>query len=105
MKSIIQESMSPTNWDAAVTVSDAADATRTLESGRILLFKSLGFTLTPQEHRFLSPECADPRSKSIGYDSGRDGLQGTPLQGRDRQALTSVRRRWCGRSSNHDDPG
>ncbi len=95
MKSIIQESMSPTNWDAAVTVSDAADATRTLESGRILLFKSLGFTLTPQEQRFLSPECADPRSKNISYDSGRDRIQGTPLQGRDREDLTSMMRRFA----------
>lgn len=95
MESSILELLSPTNWDPVVNAIEAADATQALERGRILLFKSLGFSLTPQEQRFLSPECADPRSKNMSYDSGTDKIRGTPVQGRDREDLTAMMRRFA----------
>jgi hypothetical protein len=95
MESNILELLSPTNWDPVVNAIEAADATQALERGRILLFKFLGFSLTPQEQRFLSPECADPRSKNISYDSGTDKIRGTPVQGRDREDLTAMMRRFA----------
>lgn len=95
MESSILELLSPTKWDTSINAIEAADATRALESGRILLFKFLGFSLTTQEQRFLSAECADPRSKNISYDSGNDKIRGTTLQGRDREDLTAMMRRFA----------
>ena len=94
MESIIQESLSPANWEPLVNAAEAADATQALERGRILLFRQLGFSLSPQEQRFLSPDCTDPRSKNISYDSGADKIRGTTLQGRDREDLTAMMRRF-----------
>jgi 3-deoxy-D-manno-oct-2-ulosonic acid (Kdo) hydroxylase len=95
MESSILELLSPTNWSPFINATEAADATQALERGRILLFKFLGFSLTPQEQRFLSPECADPRSKNISYDSGTDNIRGTTVQGRDREDLTAMMRRFA----------
>ena len=95
MESSILELLSPTKWDPFINAIEAADATQALEKGRILLFKFLGFSLIPQEQRFLSPECADPRSKNISYDSGTDKIRGTTVQGRDREDLTAMMRRFA----------
>ncbi|MBI3530626.1 MAG: Kdo hydroxylase family protein [Betaproteobacteria bacterium] len=100
MESSILELVSPTNWDPIVNAIESADATQALERGRILLFKFLGFSLTPREQRFLSPECADPRAKNISYDSGTDKVRGTTVQGGDREDLTAMMRRFAAQALN-----
>ena len=95
MESIILELLSPTNWDALIDGVEATNAMQALEKGRVLLFRTLRFPLSPDEQRFLSPECADPKSKNVSYDSGKDETRGTRLQDGPRQDLTAMMRRFA----------
>lgn len=51
-------------------------AIQQLESGHILFFPQLPFTLAPDEKNFLSPEFADPNAKNISYLPMRNKLWG-----------------------------
>jgi len=98
MESIILELLSPTNWDAFIDSIEATNAMQALEKGRVLLFGTLRFPLSPDEQRFLSPECADPKSKNVSYDFGKDEIRGTSLQDGARQDLTAMMRRFATRA-------
>jgi len=98
MESIILELLSPTNWDAFIDSIEATNAMQALEQGRVLLFRALRFPLSPDEQRLLSPECADPKSKNVSYDFGKDEIRGTRLQDGARQDLTAMMRRFATRA-------
>lgn len=95
MESIILELPSPTTWDAFIDNIQATNAMQALEKGRVLLFGTLRCSLSSDEQRFLSPECADRKSKNVSYDLGKDEIRGTSLQGGDRQDLTAMMRRFA----------
>jgi hypothetical protein len=63
------------NWDEQFTGDIQSDAITATENGKILLFPTLPFTLTPTEKQFLSPVYADPKAKNISYHSGTDILR------------------------------
>jgi 3-deoxy-D-manno-octulosonic acid hydroxylase-like protein len=98
MESIILELLSPTTWDAFIDDVEATNAMQALEKGRVLLFRTLRFPLSPDEQRFLSPECADPKSKNVSYEFGKDETRGTRLQDGARQDLTAMMRRFATRA-------
>ena len=98
MESIILKLLSPTNWDAFIDSIEVTNAMQALERGRVLLFGTLGFSMSSDEQRFLSPECADPRSKNVSYDFGKDEIRGTSLQDGARQDLTAMMRRFATRA-------
>lgn len=64
------------NWDKSFTSNVQLQAVNDLECGKVLHFPQLGFTLSPEEHCFLSPQLADPRSKNISYQSTTNQLWG-----------------------------
>lgn len=79
-------------------------AIQQLESGHVLFFPSLPFSLAPDEKIFLSPEFADPSSKNISYHPTLNKLWGvqrmseeqrhqlkTMLHRFSQQALTMIR--------------
>ena len=68
-------------WDAALTPAERATAVATLESGGILFFPQLPFTLEPNECQFLSPDWSDGKAKNISLDLSTrriSGAQATP---------------------------
>ncbi|CAN5245216.1 Kdo hydroxylase family protein [soil metagenome] len=76
-----------TRWSADPTGAAPTTAVEAVvEAGRILAFPSLGFTLAPDEARFLDPRWAAPGSKNIsvrgaallGADDGPGELRGAP---------------------------
>lgn len=64
------------HWDENFSQQDQQVAIDQLESGQILFFPSLTFTLSPEEAMFLNPDFADPHSKNIGYHSRENKLWG-----------------------------
>lgn len=58
---------SASQWDEKFSESTQQQAIHSLESGQILYFPDLTFSLAPHELQFLSPDHADPQSKNIGY--------------------------------------
>lgn len=55
-------------WDERFSDNTLLDAITRLESGHVLYFPKLAFTLKPEERVFLTPDCADPKAKNIGYN-------------------------------------
>ncbi|MDR3477398.1 MAG: Kdo hydroxylase family protein [Gammaproteobacteria bacterium] len=62
-------------WDEPFTNDIQSEAIAATESGKILLFPTLPFTLTPDEQRFLSPIYVDSKAKNISYNSVTDVLR------------------------------
>jgi hypothetical protein len=67
------KAFSTTQWNEHFPDSAQQQAIHSLETGQILYFPQLSFSLSPEEQLFLSPHYADPHSKNISYlaDQGR----------------------------------
>ncbi len=65
-----------TQWDENFSDAIQAQAISALETGHVLLFPALAFSLNANEMAFLSPQIADKRSKNIGYHSTQNKLWG-----------------------------
>jgi hypothetical protein len=63
-------------WNEHFTASVQKKAIDSLEKGQILFFPHLGFSLSPNEQMFLSPDYADPHAKNISYHAKRHKLWG-----------------------------
>lgn len=63
-------------WDGYFTDSVQEKAIAYLESGYVLYFPNLPFTLMSDEQLFLSPQFADPRVKNISYSADHNTLRG-----------------------------
>ena len=61
------QTLSTRQWDENFSSSIQQQAISNLESGSLLYFPELAFSLTSEEKHFLSPDYADPRAKNIGY--------------------------------------
>ena len=65
-------------WQAAPDSADQQRAVGALEGGGVLLLPHLGFELTAEERRFLSPVWSDARAKNISLEGGAiKGARGT----------------------------
>jgi hypothetical protein len=63
-------------WNEHFPDSAQQQAIKSIESGQILYFPQLAFTLTPEEQIFLSPDYADTHAKNISYNSATNKLWG-----------------------------
>lgn len=70
------EHMALTSWQKSLCKDDQEQAIEVLESGRIILFPGLNFTLNREETHFLSDKYTDPNVKNISYDFHTDHIQG-----------------------------
>lgn len=64
------------NWHESLEASIQQQALNSIESGQILYFPELRFSLLPEEQTFLSPEYADPHAKNISYHPKEHKLWG-----------------------------
>ena len=62
------------SWRPALTTQAQRDAAHALESGAVLVLPLLGFALSENERRFLTPDWSDGRAKNIS-------LEGRALKG------------------------
>jgi 3-deoxy-D-manno-oct-2-ulosonic acid (Kdo) hydroxylase len=71
----VLESLDATGWDDPAGANAQAAAVCALEDGKVLFFPRLGFALSPEETRFLSPGFADARSKNVSFDPQTDTVK------------------------------
>lgn len=90
------ETFETQQWDEEFSELNQQRAVRQLEGGHILYFPSLAFALSPEEHSFLSPACANPDSKNIGYHLPSQKLWGIQrLPHSQRQQLRNMIQRYA----------
>jgi hypothetical protein len=70
------KNFSTSSWGAHYPDFTQNEAINSLEQGSILYFPELAFKLNTDETQFLTPDCADPKSKNIGFDSKNKRLWG-----------------------------
>lgn len=63
-------------WNEHFPDSAQKQAIHSLESGHIIYFPSLAFSLSAEEQQFLSPDFADPHAKNISYHASTHKLWG-----------------------------
>lgn len=63
-------------WNEHFPDSIQQVAIQSLESGQVLYFPGLDFTLSQEESQFLTPEFADPHAKNISYQADANKLWG-----------------------------
>ena len=81
-------------WRGLPTQSDCSGALAALESGCVLSFPQLAFSLLPAEHALLSPTLSTGRAKNISLDpSGR--LEGAKLSREERRLLPAMMERFA----------
>ena len=83
-------------WDTLFSSDLQSQAVENIENGHILCFPELPFTLLENEKRFLTPECADPKAKNVGYSSLQNRLWGVQrLSDTEHQALKAMLERYA----------
>ena len=81
-------------WSGPLAQSDRRDAISALESGHVLFFPQLAFSLLPSEHSLLSPALSSGRSKNISLDpAGR--LENAKLSPEERSLLPAMMERFA----------
>ncbi|MDE2149592.1 MAG: Kdo hydroxylase family protein [Gammaproteobacteria bacterium] len=83
-----------TNWSPAIADGVGPGLKAHLESGEVLWAEQLGFTLAPEEWRFIDPRWADGRAKNISYDTGRGQIKGAIGNRADLDALRTLMHRF-----------
>lgn len=63
-------------WNEPFSDDIQQHAIRYLENGQVLFFPQLSFSLTSDEHIFLTPDYVDPESKNISYHPSTHQLKG-----------------------------
>ena len=94
MKDVL-ETMEIESFDATISDEKKKKAIQALEQGKVVYFPNLSFKLNQNEHRFLSPEWVNKKSKNISYDFKNDQLGGSVCQGHDAQQLSAMIRRYA----------
>ena len=75
------EEVGISEWHGPFGPNVRASALDALESGKVLYFPSLAFSLSDAEKEFLSPAVASGRSKNISFDHTNCKLQGMSVSG------------------------
>lgn len=68
--------LSINDWTSLLPKTLCDDAIEQLESGKILLFDPLPFSLTANEKKFLTPDCIKNGRKNISYDINTNNIKG-----------------------------
>ncbi len=81
-------------WSGTLAQNERIEALATLESGCVLYFPRLGFSLLPPERSLLSPALSSGRAKNISLDpSGR--LENAKLSREERALLPAMMERFA----------
>ena len=84
-----------TAWHAELSEEECRRAQLCLESGGVLLFPGLAFTLTNEERPLLDhPDPTEGRVKNVSYDPANDSLRGTILEGEERETARAMLARY-----------
>jgi 3-deoxy-D-manno-oct-2-ulosonic acid (Kdo) hydroxylase len=78
------------DWHGTPDRQTAARLIRSLESGKVIYFPHLAFSLKESERRFLSPDCSDGKAKNVSYDARDRSIQGTSCKDGDRDDLAAM---------------
>jgi 3-deoxy-D-manno-oct-2-ulosonic acid (Kdo) hydroxylase len=91
----VLEVMDLESVDAPISSEMQQMAISSLEQGKVLYFPKLPFQMNLDEHRFLSPEKVDPKSKNISYDIRNHRLGGTICVDQEAEQLKTMVRRYA----------
>lgn len=82
-------------WNGSIDKDIALNLLNSIEEGQVIFLPHLPFLLSLQEQRFLTPMCADPKSKNISYDSQTSVLRGSNCQDNDLVELKELMNRFA----------
>ena len=94
MSEKILKNIDCSTWDTLFTPELQQTSTEALENGKILWLPQLPFTLLAHENRFLSPDCADHKTKNISFSQKDNSLRGTRCIGNDYEELKMMLQRF-----------
>jgi hypothetical protein len=80
-------------WDAPASEADRAAAIDALENGQVVHLPQLGFTVSPDEQRFLDPKIL-AKAKNVSFTPWTGKVGGTVLEGADAEALRAMLERF-----------
>jgi 3-deoxy-D-manno-oct-2-ulosonic acid (Kdo) hydroxylase len=90
--------ISTTEWNSIVSSEEQTKTTHLLESGEIIYFPKLAFSLTADEKKFLDANILAPKIKNVSLDSNKNALKGTRLLGNDFMQLQNMMMRYADHS-------
>ncbi len=81
-------------WNDTFSDEMQQEATQALENGKIILLPTLNFPLLTHENKFLSPDCANVKTKNISFNQQNHSLRGTRCIGDDYEELKIMLQRF-----------
>jgi len=94
MSEKILKTIDCSTWNTLFTSGLQQESTAALENGKIILLPQLPFTLLAHENRFLSPDCANHKTKNISFSQKDNSLRGTRCIGNDYEELKIMLQRF-----------
>lgn len=82
------------SWEVPISAENQKKAIDDLESGKVLYFEKLPFSLDEDELQFLSPSILDGKAKNISLDKKKNRLSGTLLSPEKAELLKKMLRRY-----------
>jgi 3-deoxy-D-manno-oct-2-ulosonic acid (Kdo) hydroxylase len=82
-------------WNNFISEDIKNESLESLESGKVLFFPALSFSLNPDEQRFLDPKIVDPKTKNISFDARHNRLGGTLCEGEEASCLKKMIERYA----------
>lgn len=89
------ETIDHADWGVAPPPHIQQQALYALESGKVIFFPKLSFTMHDHEQMFLSPDVCDANSKNVSYYLHNDELRGTKHQGEHASHLKALLKRYA----------
>ena len=83
------------SWSHLISGPIQEQVINSLESGKVLFFPKLAFSLKPHEMLFLSPKILDPKSKNVSYNLHTDKLGGIQCEGQEAKTLKELIKRYA----------
>ncbi len=83
------------SWQTVYSDHQQEEATREIESGGLVFFPRLAFTLSEAEKRFLVPDAVGHKVKNVSFDVRNGALRGSALEGADAAALRAMLERYA----------
>ena len=95
----VLEPLGLTSWEGPFSSGIVAQAAEALETGKLLYAPQLSFELSEAEHRFLTPDHLEDKSKNVSFRSNPGDLRGVRCQGSERDEYLGMLRRYHSRAS------
>ena len=90
----VLESFDTADWNETVGANAQGSAIAALEDGKVLFFRRLGFSLSADESRFLSPAFADEGAKNVSFDPATGKAKHARGTEAEITAITAMMRRY-----------